>query len=185
MTQWLPTAQLTTADRAHLIRAFTDAFSHVAIFQQLVGPTLLLVGTLDPLAIDVDELGRRLGSDALKKDAIAMRTPTAEIFLSYFLLGDESTRELASGYEPASDDRTIVDYSIPHFVGGSFGFSPLAYRIGSEQENPATVIRQLNAEYAEWADPAATIIPDPEQARRVDRAIEARRARGRKAAARP
>jgi spermidine synthase len=184
MTQWLPTLQLSTADRAHLIRSFADAFPHVAIFQQLIGPTLLLVGTLEPLAIDVDELGRRLALDALRKDAIAMRTPTPELFLSYFLLGDESTRELTAGYEPVLDDRTIVDYSIPHFVGGAFGFSPLAYRIGSEEENPAKVIRQLAAEYAEWADPASTIIPDPEQARRVDRAIEARQALGRQAAAR-
>jgi hypothetical protein len=179
LVQWLPTGQLSDADRGHLIRAFTEAFPNVTIWQELIGPVLLLMGTLEPLSVDVDEVERRLKADAMKGDVATMRTPTAEHFLSFFLLGEESTRKLAAEYEPVRDDRTIVDYSIPRFVGSGFGFSLYSYKIGSSEDNPRQVVLARMREYAEWADPASAIIPDPEQARRVEEAILLRRRQGR------
>jgi spermidine synthase len=212
MVQWLPTIQLSEVDRGRLIRAFTEAFPHVTIWQQLTSTSLLLVGTLEPLAIDVGELARRLESEALARDVAMMglkrsdgmvpflnavrdgsRPPSddgasgsamAYRFLSFFLLGDTAARALVAGYEPVRDDRTMVDYSIPRFVGSGFGFSLYTYRIGSMDDNPQQVMRTRFREYASWADSADHIVPDPGQAEMLNRAIVERQERGR-AIARP
>jgi spermidine synthase len=69
MLQWLPTDQLTESDRGHLIRAFTEAFPAVTIWQQLESPVLLLLGTREPLQVDLEAFRQRF--DASCPRAIA------------------------------------------------------------------------------------------------------------------
>jgi spermidine synthase len=177
--QWLPTSQLSEADRGHLIRAFVEAFPYAYTFQQLIGPSLLLTGTLEPLSVDLEDVERKLRSEGIRQDVETMGTRTAERFMSYFLLGDAATRELVVDYEPVTDDRTIVDYTIPRYVGSGYGLSFYSYAIGSRARNPNSVSLAKTREYAEWADPASLIVPDPEQAARVDQAILRRQEAGR------
>ncbi len=99
-------------------------------------------------------------------------------FLSFFLLGDEATRALAAEYEPVRDDRTMVDYSIPRFVGSGFGFSLYTYRVGSPEDNPTQVMQTRFQEYASWGDSAERIISGPAQAELVNRAIALRQEGG-------
>jgi len=175
MMQWLPTIQLATADRGMLIRAFADAFPWVSVWQQLNTTSLLLVGSDRPIRVDVDELDRRLrATPAMRRDLEAMGLENAYGFLSYYLLGDASTRKLVEAYRPVRDDKTVVDYSIPRFVGSGFGFSIFTYMIGDEQRNPNRVLAERMKEYAAWGDPASTIVPDPCQAKRLDLAIRRR-----------
>jgi hypothetical protein len=154
--------------RGHLIRAFTEAFPNVTVWQQLWSPVILLVGTMEPLAIDVDAIERRLESKALRRDLDLMGTKTAEDILSYFLLGDESVRRLVKDFEPVRDDRTIVDYTIPREAGSGFGF---IFRYPFKRDS---TFADLMRDYASWRDPTALIIPDPAQSERVERAREAR-----------
>jgi spermidine synthase len=177
--QWLPTSQLSEADRGHLIRAFVEALPYAYTWQQLIGPSLLLMGTLEPLSVNLEDVERKLRSDWMRRDVETMNTRTAESFMSFFLLGDAATRELAADYEPVRDDRTIVDYTIPRYVGSGYGLSFYSYAIGSRVHNPNSVSFAKTREYAEWADAASLIVPDPEQAERVERAILKRREAGR------
>jgi hypothetical protein len=103
-----------------------------------------------------------------------MQTPTGVEFLSYFLLGDEATRQLGADFLPATDDRTIVDYTIPFDIDSGFGLN-YTYPLGEEGYSHQSVTHDRLREYARWQDPASTIIPDPDQARRVDEAIAQRR----------
>jgi spermidine synthase len=172
--QWLPTGTMPKDDRSRLIRAFTDAFPYTYIFQELDSTQLLILGMEEPLLVDVDAVDRRLRSDALAKDALAMQTPSGVEFLSYFLLGDEATRQLGADFLPATDDRTIVDYTIPFDIDSGFGLN-YTYPLGEEGYSHQSVTHDRLREYARWQDPASTIIPDPDQARRVDEAIAQRR----------
>jgi len=174
MLQWLPTMQLSKDDRGRLIRAFTEAFPHVTIWQQLRGTTLLAVGSLAPLALDVDAIDRRVQADIMHKDVATMNVRNALGFLSFFLLNDTSARRLVATYEPVRDDKTVVDYSIPRFVGAGFGLSLYDYPIGTGTLQQ--VMRERLAEYDSWGDSAASIVPDPSQAARLDRAIRYRMA---------
>jgi spermidine synthase len=175
--QWLPTGQLGVSDRGSLIRSITEAFPNVYTFQQLAGPTLLVMGTLEPLRVDLDELQRRLVADAMSGDAARMGTTSAVDFLSWFLMGTESTRRYAEAFEPVRDDRTIVDYSIPRFAGSGFGFAAYTYRIDSEQGSPQLAMIERSREYANLGDPASLIVPDPDQAQQLDAAIADRKRR--------
>ncbi len=168
MMQWLPSATLAERDRGHLIRAFTEAFPYVAIFQQLLSPQLLLVGTLQPLAVDTAEVNRRLQAPAMKNDIAIMRTPTADEYLAWFRLGDAATRKLVEAYEPVRDDRTIVDYTIPYYVGSGFGFYYHTYPVGPEGFDQFTPGRERTFEYLGWSDPISLIVPDPTQAARIE-----------------
>jgi spermidine synthase len=174
VVQWLPTWTFSKKDRGHLIRAFTEAFPFVYVWQQLMNGSLLLMGTLEPLRVDVGEVDRRLRPPAMRRDAATMGTPTAEEFLSFFLLGDESTRKLVTAYEPVRDDRTIVDYSIPHYIGAGFGLD-YGYPIGPDGFDVQTLRSERLREYETWQDPISFIIPSSEQARRVEGAMAKRR----------
>jgi hypothetical protein len=170
---------MTVEGRGHLLRAFTEAFPNVYTFQQLMGPTLLLVGTEEPLRLDLDSINARLASEAIIGDARAMGVTSAERLLAFFLLDDASTRALAAPYEPSRDDRTIVDFEAPRHLGAGFGFSRFNYPVASEGETPAQVGLERRFEYAGWGDSAAALVPDPDQAARVDRAIRARQRQSR------
>lgn len=167
--QWIPLLGLSEKNRGHLLRAFAEAFPAVSIWQQLESPVLLLIGTERPLRLDLDAIQRRLAAPRLARDLEIMATPNAEVFLSYFLLGDASTRRLAAPYEPVRDDRTIIDYSMPSQIDTGFGLEP--------ELEPAELLAELAREMRElagWRDPLALILPDPEQAERTEAARERR-----------
>jgi spermidine synthase len=175
MVQWLPTIQLSTSDRGMLIRAFADAFPHVSIWQQLFSPSLLLAGSTAPFSVDVDEVDRRLNATPeMRRDVEKMEVGNAYGFLAFYLLGDASTRKLVEAHAAVRDDHTVVDYSIPRFVGSGFGFSNFTYSIGDETRNPSMVLGERMREYAEWSDAASALVPDACQAQRLTRAIDHR-----------
>jgi hypothetical protein len=174
MMQWFPTAELTDEARGSMMRAFADAFPAVTVWQQLQSSTLLMVGTLKPLAVDVDVIERRLQTETMRKDMQAMGLQDAYGFLSLYLLSDEATRKLVQPFAPVRDDRTVVDYSIPKFVGAGFGFGPYAYAIGDPKTDLGRLVFARLGEYAQWHAPAATIVPDPQQARLLDEGIQMR-----------
>jgi spermidine synthase len=172
MVQWLPTIQLSTSDRGMLIRAFADAFPHVSIWQQLLSPSLLLAGSNAPFSVDVDAIDHRLtATPEMRRDVEKMGVGNAYGFLSFYLLGDASTRKLVEGHDAVRDDRTVVDYSIPRFLGSGFGFSNFTYAIGDEARNPSTILWERMREYAGWSDPVSDLVPNPCQARRLNRAV--------------
>ena len=167
--QWLPLRGLSEADRGHLLRAFAESFPAVSIWQQLATPVLLLIGTQRSLELDLDAIQRRLAAPRMARDLEIMGTPNAEVFLSYFLLGDESTRRLAAPYEPVRDDRTIVDYSLAGQI--EMGFGPYG------EIDPAEMLREMAREtekLGRWRDPLSLILPDPVQAERVEAARQRR-----------
>jgi spermidine synthase len=165
MLQWLPTWTFSAADRGHLLRAFTEVFPHVSAWQQLRNGSLLLLGTREPLGVDLEAVEARLRDPALQVDVEVMGTPTAAIFLSNFLAGDESLRERAAPFAPVRDDRTIVDYTIPHHVGAGFGLD-YHYRGWSVGK----LRNQLVREYESWQDPYSELLADPRDASLVERA---------------
>jgi len=172
--QWLPTGSMPTDDRARLIRTFTDSFPHSYLFQELDSTQLLIIGTLEPLQVDVDAIDRRLSSEAVVADAAIMETPTGAELLSYFLLGDASTRRLGASHQAVTDDRTIVDYTIPLDMDSGFGLDYM-HPLGDEGYSHQQVTLDRLREYAEWQDPVSLIVPDAAQARRVELAIAKRR----------
>ncbi len=175
MMQWVPTIETSADDRARLLRAFAEVFPYVSVWQQLASSTLLFVGSTDPVQVDVDEIDRRMQAEEMRKDVEAMGVKNALGLLSFFLLNDASARRLAGQHEPVRDDRTIVDYSMPKFIGSGFGFSIFTLAIGDKDHNPRVVLNERLEEYRGWGDPASSIVADPVQAKRVDRAIQLRK----------
>jgi hypothetical protein len=177
MVQWLPTSQLSESDRGHLIRAFTEAFPAATIWQQLYSPQLLLVGKREPFEVDLAKFRERFEAHVPARDRDVMRIHTAEGFLSYFRFGDASTRELAAPYTPSRDDHTIVDYSIPFYIGSGFGYSLYSYKFGTGKYTISVPAKARMAEYDGWRDPLSLILPDPDDARAVQLIQAARDAR--------
>lgn len=167
MLQWLPTDQLTETDRGHLLRAFTEAFPQVTIWQQLESPVLLLLGSREPLQIDLDEFRARFDAAVPKRDREKMKIYTAEGFLSFFRLGDAATRALAEPYAPSRDDHTIIDYSIPHYVGAGFGFALYSYALGEKGHQIGDPAAERMQEFSHWRDPFTMILPDRDDANAV------------------
>ncbi len=174
VVQWIPTIQVTRDDRAHLMRAFTDAFPVVSVWQQLSTTSILLVGSTRRLTVDVAHVQARLSPPMIQKDLAAMGLENAYGVLSFLLLDDDDVRSMVADHAPVTDDRTIVDFSIPKFSGSGFGFSIFTYPIGGPNKSPAEIRVERNAEYRSWRGSAASFVSDPCEAKRVDRAIALR-----------
>ena len=166
--QWLPSLGLLPEHRDMLIRAFADVFPHVTIWQQLDSPVLLLVGTRRPLALDLREVRRALDEHVPQRDMQAMGLRGAEDFLSFFRLGDASVRRRVADVDAIRDDRTVIDFAMPHTRGTGFGLNP-------RWQETSEDFRRDQREYASWRDPVRLVVPDRRQAERVE---AARRARG-------
>ncbi|MCH2172000.1 fused MFS/spermidine synthase [Myxococcota bacterium] len=122
MLQWVPVGAGTLEDERMLFRAFSDAFPHATAWQQFRGGAILLIGTKIPLEIDYQRLARRMQIPEIKRDLDLIPVLSPDHLLSYFIFDESSLREFGSGVEPVTEDRTVLDFSMPRYAGSGFGF---------------------------------------------------------------
>jgi hypothetical protein len=112
-----------------LFRAFYEVFPLATVWQQLDKGPMLLVGTKVPLEIDYRRLEERLQQPLVRRDLATADIHNAEDLLSLFVFGPETLKRLVENVAPVTDDRTVLDFSMPRYLGSGFGtgvFSPVA-----------------------------------------------------------
>jgi spermidine synthase len=125
--QWLPIGQGPVEQEKMLFRAFFDVFPHGTVWQQLKDGPFLLVGTKSPLRIDYEKLRGKLRDPTVRRDLASADIRDAEDLLRLFVLGPEALRELVRDVPPTTDDRTVLDFSMPRYVGSGFGMGSFRF----------------------------------------------------------
>ena len=114
--QWLPLHQLAVDDLTAIVRTFTTAFPHVALwvaYHRNTTPLAALVGSATPLAPDAEAIRRRLTTPAL-------RDPTAEVGLvepgdlaALWVADGETLRRATATARLVTDDRPTIELTAP------------------------------------------------------------------------
>jgi spermidine synthase len=122
MVQWVPYGEAPIEQERMLFRAFQEVFPHATAWRQLeVGP-LLFIGTKRPFTIDYQRLREKMMRPRIRRDLDLVGIEDVDHLLSLFLLDAPAFTELALGAPPVTDDRTVLDFSMPRYLGSGFGF---------------------------------------------------------------
>ncbi|MGK2858372.1 MAG: fused MFS/spermidine synthase [Thermoanaerobaculia bacterium] len=79
---------------------------------------LLLVASMSPIELDGDALREKVGREPYRSALWnAWRVASLEGFLARYVAGAETSKSFASGAQPNTDDRTIIEYSFAKMLG--------------------------------------------------------------------
>jgi spermidine synthase len=152
--QWVPYQGLSEAEYRSIVRTFQEVFPHISLwFAQgiavngLYGGHTILVGTPEPLSIDVGLLKEHLSSEPVRADLEPWGLGDAVGVLDTFICGEDGLRRWAGDVPLNTDDLCYIQYetalaSGPRCTRHSFApliEDPWPYlrNAGSEQESAA------------------------------------------------
>lgn len=114
--QWLPLYELRRRDIRSVVRTWSEAFPHVAIWVTYYDA--VLIGSKSPLAVDEAGLDRRIqAAPGVRADLEEVYMGTAKNLLEHFLMGDEGARDFARGGVVNTDDNLWLEFSAPFSQG--------------------------------------------------------------------
>lgn len=110
LAQWLPLATQNDEDTRSLVRSVLDSFPHVSLWTTEFNE-MLLVGSFEPLQLDVPRITERLGQSgvatALRQVGIA--SPAA--LLALWVTDRVGLERYAGGAPAVTDDRPRIEYA--------------------------------------------------------------------------
>lgn len=136
MMQWVPSGEAPLEQEKMLFRAFADVFPYVSAWRQLDSGCILLIGSREPQLIDYQQLARKLAAPRVARDMELSHVRNVDHLLSYFILDDAAFREFAAGVEPVRDDRTVLDFTMPRYLGSGFGLGSWNTDVREEGHTP-------------------------------------------------
>jgi len=115
--QWLPLYQLTREEFEIIVRTFVTAFPHVTLWRNDFypnRPVLGLIGGRQPVRVDLDHVGQRLGGlPDWSRDSLL----TAPLAIAMLYLGDLSSSPGVIPDGPVSrDEQPIIEFLAPRLT---------------------------------------------------------------------
>jgi spermidine synthase len=147
-SQWIQNYYLPAEDLRSIVAAFHDSFRYVLLFETYGGVDLLMMGSDEPLVLDLDELGERMGELQVRMDLgrVGIRAPLHVV--SLYRLGTEEIARLIEGAPRNTDDNARVEFSAPKTLGVST-VDENNRLIHGAMGDPLAVIRPVPADTAE------------------------------------
>jgi spermidine synthase len=135
--QWVPVGEAPLEEERMLFRAFYEVFPHATAWQQLFedGP-ILLIGTKVPLSIDYQLLKQKMQRERVRQDLDLIGVADVDFLLSMFVFDEAALGEFVRGVPPVTDDRTVLDFSMPRYIGSGFGLGIFSRRAQEDGQAP-------------------------------------------------
>ena len=110
LAQWLPLGAQNDEDSRALVRSFIDIFPYATVWTTELHE-MLLVGSFEPIELDVDRISRRFQQPAVAAalQEVGIHSPAA--LLSTWIADRASLAQYAGNTPPVTDDRPSVEYS--------------------------------------------------------------------------
>jgi spermidine synthase len=136
--QWIQNYYLDPEDLRAIIAAFQKSFPNIMIFETYEGVDLVMLGSQEPLGIDLAELDERMADLPIRMDFASVGIADGIDLISKFRLGDREVRRMVEGAPRNTDDNARVEFSSPKSLGRTtipenvamlrrFGSNPLDY----------------------------------------------------------
>ncbi len=136
MMQWIPIGEAPVEQEKMLFRAFSDVFPHVTAWRQIDSGCMLLIGTRLPLTIDYQRLQKRMSAPRIRRDMDLIGIRDADHLLSFLVFDEEAFAAFVRDAAPVTDDRTVLDFTIPRSLGSGFGLGSFNTRAEVGGRNP-------------------------------------------------
>jgi spermidine synthase len=108
-----------------ILRAFSDVFPHVTVWESLLPADYLLIGSQQPIVADCQEMERRLQEPSLREDVARMFMISPSELLANFVLSEKALTPLLAATPIHTDDNGLVEYSTPRTMFSGASTSPL------------------------------------------------------------
>ncbi len=108
--EWVPTYGIEPDDVRLVVRTFAAAFPHTTLWQTDVGD-LFMIGTADPLVVDLARWERLAESPAVRRDLEALGFGSPLALLSDFLLDESDVPAFAGDGAAHTDDLPRLEFS--------------------------------------------------------------------------
>lgn len=116
MCQWLPIYELTPLDLQSVVKTFANNFKYVYVW--LTDYDAELIGSNDPIEIDIDALQKRLeASPEVLADLQKIDMGSAADFLSYCIMGPKASLAYGEKAPLNTDDNLFLEFSAPDSKG--------------------------------------------------------------------
>jgi spermidine synthase len=116
-SQWIQNYYLPAEDLRSIVAAFRASFRHVMLFETYDGVDLLLMGSQEPLMVDLDELAGRMSELSVRMDMarVSIRDPLD--VLTLFRMGPRAVDRFVESAPRNTDDNARVEFSAPKTLG--------------------------------------------------------------------
>jgi spermidine synthase len=111
--QWVQNYCLPADDMRSIVAAFRSAFPNVLLFETFEGVDLVLLGSREPLNLDLDRMEYRMSELRVWMDLARVGVRSPADVLPLFRLGPEEVDRLVEGAPRNSDDNARVEFSAP------------------------------------------------------------------------
>jgi spermidine synthase len=120
MAQWLPLYGMSDADSRSIVASFCEVFPHASYWvapnpkgQATFKRDAILIGSRQPLEIDVEMLEMRLQHPKIAEMVKPYGWHEPAAFISGFLMQDKALRAYASGATLNTDNYPVIEYGAP------------------------------------------------------------------------
>lgn len=110
LAQWLPLPTQNDEDTRSLVRSFLDVFPHASLWTTEFHE-MLLVGSLDPIELDVARIRARFDQPAVAAALREVGVSSAAALLATWVADRPALERYVDGAPPVTDDRPRIEYA--------------------------------------------------------------------------
>lgn len=117
--QWLSVHQLSPANFKTIAATFQSVFPHATLWYGMIGDSIAvvgLVGTESKLAVDEENLARRMQNPELSAELREVNLQSPALLLSHFVLGEDELAAFCGGQPLDTDDRPVIEFTAPRLA---------------------------------------------------------------------
>lgn len=109
---WVPASGITPAQLKVLLRSFRTAYPNTSVWYMCNLPTdfLILIGTEQPLRIDLGDMANRMAQLPVERDLSGIGLSNPYKLTACLLIADDAVERYVQGAEEHTDDHPILDY---------------------------------------------------------------------------
>ncbi|MDZ3992143.1 fused MFS/spermidine synthase [Pseudomonas sp. Teo4] len=110
VAQWLPLPTQNDEDSRSLVRSFIDVFPHATLWTTELHE-MLLIGSLQPLQLDVPRIRQRLAQAPVAQTLAEVGVDSAQALLSTWVTDRAGLERYAANALPVTDDQPRIEYA--------------------------------------------------------------------------
>jgi spermidine synthase len=116
-SQWIQNYYLPKEDLRSIVAAFHDSFEYVMLFETFDGIDLLLMGSQEPIVLDLAQFERRMSELRVRMDLSRIGVKKPIDLVSLFRIGPQEIERMVADAPRNTDDNARVEFSAPKTFG--------------------------------------------------------------------
>ncbi|MFT0519618.1 fused MFS/spermidine synthase [Pseudomonas faucium] len=110
VAQWLPLPTQNEEDSRALVQSFIEVFPHASLWTTEFHE-MLLIGSLQPLQLDVPRIRQRLAQPAVAQALAEVGVDSAQALLATWVTDRDGLQRFAGDAKPVTDDQPRIEYA--------------------------------------------------------------------------